>query len=129
QRGRARQSLGATGRGDEVSSGDGHQLTGRGGRRRVKVECAARPAGLLEGDLLGYGRGGFTGAGAQRIGRFELSDKGALSLDEVGDMSLELQPKRRRVLQEQEVDSPGSKKVRRNDVGPVAPPHPDRKKM
>lgn len=86
------------------------------------MNCAAMPAGLLESDLFGHERGAFTGASAQRIGRFELADKSSLFLDEVGDMPLELQPKLLRVLQEQEFERLGSNKLIQTDVRLIAAP-------
>ncbi|HCT6459601.1 TPA: hydrogenase expression/formation protein HypE [Salmonella enterica] len=104
-------------------------LSGRSGRRMVKMNCAAMPAGLLESDLFGHERGAFTGASAQRIGRFELADKSSLFLDEVGDMPLELQPKLLRVLQEQEFERLGSNKLIQTDVRLIAATNRDLKKM
>ncbi len=103
--------LGETGTGKELIARAIHNLSGRNGRRMVKMNCAAMPAGLLESDLFGHERGAFTGASAQRIGRFELADKSSLFLDEVGDMPLELQPKLLRVLQEQEFERLGEQQA------------------
>src|SRR2546427_5114349 len=86
----------------------------------IKLNCAAIPTGLLESELFGHERGAFTGAIAQRIGRFELADGGTLFLDEVGDIPLELQPKLLRILQEQEFERLGSTRTRRVHVRVVA---------
>jgi formate hydrogenlyase transcriptional activator len=112
--------LGETGTGKELIARAIHDLSPRKNYAFVKVNCAAIPSGLLESELFGHEKGAFTGAIAQKIGRFELANKGTLFLDEIGDIPLELQPKLLRVLQEQEFERLGSNRTQRVDVRVVA---------
>ena len=114
---------GETGTGKELVARALHDLSPRKGRTFVKLNCAAIPTGLLESELFGHEKGAFTGAVSQKIGRFELADKGTLFLDEVGDIAPELQPKLLRVLQEQEFERLGGTKTIKVDVRLVAATH------
>src|ERR1700726_3747870 len=107
---------GETGTGKELIARAIHNASPRSGHSLIKLNCAAIPFDLLESELFGHERGAFTGAIAQKIGRFELADKGTLFLDEVGDIPLALQPKLLRVLQEQEFERSGSTRTQRVDV-------------
>jgi formate hydrogenlyase transcriptional activator len=115
--------LGETGTGKELISRAIHNLSSRCERPFIKLNCAAIPFDLLESELFGHEKGAFTGAIAQKIGRFEMADNGTLFLDEIGDIPLGLQPKLLRVLQEQEFERVGSGQTHKLDVRLVAATH------
>jgi formate hydrogenlyase transcriptional activator len=112
--------LGETGTGKELIARAIHNRSSRRDKAFIKVDCSAIPGTLMESELFGYEKGAFTGAATQKIGRFEIADKGTLFLDEVGDVPLELQPKLLRVLQDHTFERLGSNQTRHLDVRIVA---------
>jgi formate hydrogenlyase transcriptional activator len=120
---------GETGTGKELIARAIHNLSSRRERAYVRMNCAAIPSGLLESELFGHERGAFTGALMQRKGRFEVADGGSLFLDEIGDISLELQPKLLRAIQEQEFERLGSTRTIQVNVRLIAATHRDLRAM
>ncbi len=120
---------GETGTGKELIARAIHNVSGRREHTFVRLNCAAIPSGLLESELFGHEKGAFTGALIQKKGRFELADRGSLFLDEIGDISLELQPKLLRAVQEQEFERLGSAKTIHVDVRMIAATHRDLSEM
>jgi formate hydrogenlyase transcriptional activator len=120
---------GETGTGKELIARAIHDLSGRSKRSFIKVNCAAIPATLLESELFGHEKGSFTGAYAQKIGRFELAHQGTLFLDEIGEIPLELQPKLLRAIQEQELERLGGNRTIQVDIRFVAATNRNLKQM
>src|SRR5947199_2053640 len=121
--------LGETGTGKDLIARANHDRSRRKDRTLVKVNCAAIPTGLLESELFGHEKGGFTGAITQKIGRLELADQGTLFLDEVGDIPIEVQPKLLRALQEREFERLGSTHTKKVNVRLVAATNRNLEKM
>jgi formate hydrogenlyase transcriptional activator len=121
--------LGETGTGKELIARAIHNISPRCGHPFVKLNCAAIPFDLLESELFGHEKGAFTGAVAQKAGRFEMADTGTLFLDEIGDLPLALQPKLLRVLQEQEFERLGSGRTHRINIRLVVATHRDLAQM